>query len=133
MRHGRARPKDWRQDRRSMRRRATLLLDDLGETHSDPRPLTRGDCIDAPRPCPWVSCRYHLWSDVPRVARPGVVMVSFPDLEPWEIPETCALDAASLEGLALDEVGMRMNLTAERVRQIELRALRRIKRRMEGY
>lgn len=24
------------------------------------RPRTRGECIDGPRPCPWVSCRYHL-------------------------------------------------------------------------
>lgn len=24
------------------------------------RPRTRGDCIDGPRPCPWVSCRQHL-------------------------------------------------------------------------
>ncbi len=24
------------------------------------RPKTRGDCIDGPRPCPWVSCRHHM-------------------------------------------------------------------------
>lgn len=23
-------------------------------------PRTRGDCIDGPRPCPWVGCEYHL-------------------------------------------------------------------------
>jgi len=28
------------------------------------RPETRGDCIDGPRPCPWVGCRYHLLVDV---------------------------------------------------------------------
>jgi hypothetical protein len=24
------------------------------------RPIIRGDCKGGPRPCPWVSCRYHL-------------------------------------------------------------------------
>lgn len=28
------------------------------------RPVTRGDCRDVPRPCPWVSCRFNLLLDV---------------------------------------------------------------------
>lgn len=32
---------------------------------TEARPLTRGDCLDAPRPCSWSSCRYHLGADAP--------------------------------------------------------------------
>jgi hypothetical protein len=28
------------------------------------RPRNRSECKDGPRPCPWVSCRYHLALDV---------------------------------------------------------------------
>ncbi len=28
------------------------------------RPKTRGECASGPRPCPWVSCRHHLYLDV---------------------------------------------------------------------
>ena len=28
------------------------------------RPLTRAECKDGPRPCPWVSCRHHLLLEV---------------------------------------------------------------------
>lgn len=28
------------------------------------RPRTRADCVDAPRPCPWASCRHHLLLEV---------------------------------------------------------------------
>lgn len=24
------------------------------------RPLTRAECVNGPRPCPWVTCEYHL-------------------------------------------------------------------------
>lgn len=27
-------------------------------------PTTRGDCVDGPRPCPWVRCRFHLAIEV---------------------------------------------------------------------
>lgn len=31
---------------------------------TDPkRPQTRGDCVDGPRPCPWVGCRHHTYID----------------------------------------------------------------------
>ena len=28
------------------------------------RPKTRGDCANVARPCPYVSCKYHLYIDV---------------------------------------------------------------------
>ena len=35
------------------------------------RPITRADCIDGPRPCPWVSCRHHLLLEI-AAARPAI-------------------------------------------------------------
>ena len=28
------------------------------------RPKTRADCVDGPRPCPYISCAHHLYLDV---------------------------------------------------------------------
>lgn len=89
------------------------------------RPVTRGDCLpggcNGARPCPWVSCKAHLAIDVDEVN--GSMKVNFPDLEVWEMRDTCALDVADRGGITLEEVGAVMNLTRERVRQLELQAL----------
>ena len=84
------------------------------------RPATREDCLNGPRPCPFVGCKHHLYLDV---SRHGSIKVNFPDLEPWELAESCALDVADRGGLTLDEVGVVMNLTRERIRQVEVKAL----------
>jgi hypothetical protein len=81
------------------------------------RPLSRGDCRNAPRPCPWVSCKYHLYLDI--VPQSGSIKMNFPDLEVWEMTETCALDVADRGGTTLEEVGVLLNLTRERIRQVE--------------
>lgn len=83
-----------------------------------PRPKTRGECVDGPRPCPWVSCKYHLYLSVNPVT--GTIKPAFPDREPWELSETCVLDVAERVGEpTLEEIGNLMNITRERVRQIE--------------
>ncbi len=79
-------------------------------------PATRGECADVPRPCPWVGCRYHLYLDITEV---GSIKFNFPHLEPHELEDSCALDAAEEMGCILEEVAAMMNLTRERVRQIE--------------
>lgn len=89
------------------------------------RPKTRADCVDGPRPCPYVGCRHHLYLDV---SKGNGLRLSFPDLEPDQLTETCALDVAAEGGLTLEEVGVLMNLTRERIRQIETRALSRLDR-----
>jgi hypothetical protein len=85
------------------------------------RPRTREDCRDAPRPCPWVACKHHLYLDIN--PRTGSIKINFPDLEPWELEHTCALDIADNGGLTLEEIGLITNLTRERVRQVEVRGL----------
>ena len=85
------------------------------------RPRTRDDCRDAPRPCPWVACKHHLYLDIN--PRTGSIKINFPDLEPWELAHTCALDVADGGGLTLEEIGLITNLTRERVRQVEVRGL----------
>ena len=88
------------------------------------RPKTRADCLDGERPCPFVSCKHHLYLDVS--ARTGAIKLNFPDLEVWEMTETCALDVADRGGTTLEEVGAIMNLTRERIRQVEVKGLAKL-------
>jgi hypothetical protein len=90
-----------------------------------PRPRTRKDCANGIRPCPFVSCRHHLFLDVNE--EKGSLKVNFPDLEVWELPETCSLDVADRGGMTLEEVGEILNLTRERIRQVEVRGLLKLK------
>ena len=85
------------------------------------RPRTRAECVDGPRPCFFVSCKYNLYLDVN--PRTGSVKLNFPDKELWELEHTCALDVADKGGITLEEVGSIMNLTRERVRQVESRGI----------
>jgi hypothetical protein len=77
------------------------------------------------RPCPWVSCKHHLYLDVN--AETGSIKFNFPDLEPWELQHTCSLDVAERGGATLEEVGEIMNLTRERIRQVELKGFHAMK------
>jgi hypothetical protein len=88
------------------------------------RPTTRAQCADMERPCPFVSCKYHLYIDVHPVR--GSIKINFPDVEVWEMTDTCALDIADRGGITLEEVGEIMNLTRERVRQLETQGLARL-------
>jgi len=94
------------------------------------RPTTRGECKDFGRPCPFVSCRYHLFLDVNPVT--GTLKLNFPGMEVWEMPFTCALDVADMGGRTLEEVGTILNMTRERVRQLESAALSKIRRFIEN-
>ena len=69
----------------------------------------------------FVSCKHHLYLDVN--PETGSIKVNFPDKEIWELAETCALDVADRGGITLEEVGNIMNLTRERIRQVESRGL----------
>ncbi len=88
------------------------------------KPKMREECAGGERPCPYVSCKYHLYLDVS--PRTGAIKLNFPDLEVWEMKETCALDVADRGGTTLEDVGAIMNLTRERIRQVEVRALAKL-------
>lgn len=88
------------------------------------RPRTWGECRERNvRPCPWVSCKHHLYLDVD--PETGSIIINHPDLEPWELRHTCALDVAEYGGITLEDTGEILNVTRERVRQIEVRAMTR--------
>ena len=88
------------------------------------KPKTRAECAEGSRPCPFVSCKYHLFLDVQ--PRTGAIKLNFPDLEVEEMNESCALDIADRGGTTLEEVGAIMNLTRERIRQLEVRAMAKV-------
>lgn len=93
-------------------------------------PTSRADCVNMPRPCLFVSCRHHLFLDVNEDT--GSVKFNFPDKEVWELEETCALDVADRGGITLEEVGSIMNLTRERIRQLELSGLKKLRQYSTG-
>lgn len=98
-----------------------LLYPDVEDVE---QPRRRDDCVDGARPCPFVSCKHHLYLDVS--ARTGAIKINFPDLDVWEMSETCALDVADRGGTTLEEVGAIMNLTRERIRQVEVKGLAKL-------
>jgi hypothetical protein len=79
-------------------------------------PRTRSECRAVERPCPFYSCRYHIWADIK--LRAGIL----PD-------ESCALDVADEGVHTLEEVGQIFGLTRERVRQILAAAIAKLRRR----
>jgi hypothetical protein len=88
------------------------------------RPTLRALCESGERPCPFVSCKYHLYLDVN--PETGSIKLNFPDVEVWEMQETCSLDVAERGGVTLEEVGEIMNLTRERIRQLEMSGLSKL-------
>lgn len=88
------------------------------------RPVTRSDCVEAMRPCPHVACRHHLYLDVNPST--GTIKLNFPDLEVWELTDSCALDVADRGPTSLEDISLLMNITRERVRQIETQALTKL-------
>lgn len=90
-----------------------------------PRPRTRGDCAGGSRPCPWISCRHHLYLDVD--SQTGAVKLNFPDADLSDLRETCSLDVADRGGVTLDVIGQLLNVTHEAARLTEVRALLKLK------
>jgi hypothetical protein len=90
-----------------------------------PRPRTRGEC---PKDgiCPFVGCRFHLAADetLCRGKLKARLASGFILLE-----RNCALDFVDSHpgGATLEEVGAELTLTRERVRQIEVTAMAKLK------
>ncbi len=115
---------------RELRRQRALGLVDpelqevIGEIEAS-RPRSRADCASGMRPCMFISCKHHLYLDVNPAT--GSIKLNFPDKEIWELEATCALDVADRGGITLEEVGAIMNLTRERIRQVETRGLLKLR------
>ncbi len=107
--------------------------------YPDERPQTRGRCLEMPRPCPFVSCSYHLAPDLLRHVlrdrtwrdgwRPMAAAEVVSEEEAAEavvaMPASCLLDLADRDGMTLEQVGLVLEVTRERARQIEAAALRK--------
>lgn len=93
------------------------------------RPRTRAECGAEARPCPWVACKHHLYLDINPTT--GSIKLNYPDREPWELEHSCALDVADTGAKTLDEIGEITNLTRERIRQVEMRGLIKLRVRRE--
>ena len=118
---GQARPKTMSRREMMREKKRREKAGDLLEIISYDRPRTRSECGVGPRPCLFVACKYHLYLDVN--PETGSIKVNFPDREPWELEQTCSLDIAERGGVTLEEVGEILNLTRERVRQVEVSGL----------
>jgi len=72
----------------------------------DTRPTHRRDCKDGPRPCPWVSCRYHLALDLIQGKWGGgyEVRVRNPPENWTDETKTCALDIADEGPMTLKDI-----------------------------
>ena len=102
--------------------RQSTLLSSMDESE---RPGSRKECMGVARPCPWVSCKHHLYLDVNPETKS--IKLNFPHLNVWEMNHTCSLDVADRGGTTLEEVGKILNLTRERIRQVEVRGLTKLK------
>ncbi len=114
--------------KRNRSRARTISVRRLSKTE-----LKRGQMLypetDYWKPRNRVSCKYHLYIDVN--PEKGSIKMNFPDVEVWEMAETCALDIADRGGITLEDVGEIMNLTRERVRQVETTGLAKLQALVE--
>lgn len=91
------------------------------------RPVIRAECEDGIRPCPFVGCRHNLYIEAKHT---GSIRQNF-DCEPWDVPpdKSCSLDLCN-DKKTMEEVGAILNITRERVRQIEEKTLAKLARKL---
>jgi hypothetical protein len=92
------------------------------------RPRQRADCQEAPRPCPWIGCKWHLcWErrDLRRLilsqADPALVAARI-----MEMDESCVLDCAQAPR-SDREVGAVLKVTHQAVAQTCARGLAKLR------
>lgn len=90
-----------------------------------PLPRTWGDCQSqglgtAERPCAYLRCRWNLQIDIN--PQSGEMRLRSGGSE-----HTCALRVAQHDGLQLDEIAAIMSVSIERVRQLEAKALHKLR------
>lgn len=117
------RAKDLRRSSKKKREIERFLYPEVVE-----RPKTRGECVDVPRPCPFIGCRHNLFLEVTHA---GSIVYFYENKEPGDVPahQSCALDLAERGGMQLEEIGAVFGTTRERARQIEESALVKLRKR----
>lgn len=112
-----------RLSKRELERGAAEYPEQPGRDYLRPRTFEECDSVGLGDlfPCPFVSCKHHLYLDVN--PRTGSIKFNFPGREVDELPATCALRVAEEGGLTLDGVADVIGVVRERIRQIEDRAL----------
>ena len=112
-----------------------LQRDHLWQTYRTPRtpgaPVTRADCANVPRPCPWVGCRHNMFFEI---SRSGSLVFLHGVTDPLDVPpdKSCCLDMIAAHGqLTLAQIGDAWHITRERIRQLAVMGLRKIKRDKE--
>jgi len=87
--------------------------------HFSEIPGKRGDCENVVRPCPFVFCRYNLFSNIRRT---GLLELTFNSTQ-----YSCVLDVIEENGrVSLEDVGLLLNVTRARVEAIEKQALQKL-------
>lgn len=123
-----------------------------------PKPDVRGgdgipDGTNCARPCPWVSCKHHMFVDVNQTT--GGMKVNFPEFDVWDMASmsaaeisalndeqlaelvelrgwsslipSCSLDMADAGPVVLERVGVFLNVTRERARQLEATGMAKLR------
>ena len=99
-------------------------------------PVTRGDCIDAQRPCPYVSCKWHLLTTIASDGRMYKAR-DFDERDPdsivaalVEMSETCTLDVADKGGMSEEEIGDIYGVSADKMKRDSMTAVARARARI---
>jgi hypothetical protein len=83
-------------------------------------PKRRRDCPPPAELCPFIECRYHLWTD--RVHR-GRVMILAASSAYGDPAHFCALHEADRGPKTLEQVGVVYGVSRERIRQLEAESM----------
>lgn len=103
------------------------------------RPGRRLGCLSMPRPCPFVSCKYHLLFDVSKKSK-RIVVPGDKHLHPetddfiqravariMTMPETCTLDVTDEGPQQLPTIARITGTSKQAIEQMEKRALLALK------
>ena len=105
-------------------------------------PWSRGDCQGGARPCPCVTCRWHLLWVAPGVLHPAARAAAPRPMSMWSaddaaaaisaLPESCALDVADQGGAPAERIGELIGVSKQGALDAEERALGLLRLRVKA-